>query len=292
MKQNTRIAPSPTGYFHVGTARTAYHNWLVAKATGGSFTLRIDDTDMSRSDDTYVQVILDGMKWLGLDYDSMFRQSDKRSDHNAAAKLLLDKGLAIHLDNGAIALHPKYVPDSWNDTVAGKISIDKDDLSNIDGMTIVKADGSPVYNFASIVDDINSGVNRIIRGVDHIKNTPRQIVIAMALLDSMSLDIQFTHVGLIHNMDGKKISKRDGALSVLDYRDQNYHPDALLNLMLRLGWSPSLSTFDSVHKHVDKDLAIKIIQTDGRFNGSSSKLDFGKLKYYDKVYKRRQGSVG
>lgn len=294
MKQNTRIAPSPTGYFHVGTARTAYHNWLVARSTGGSFTLRIDDTDKGRSNDDFVKVIYDGMDWLGLDYDKTFKQSDRSSLYSSVAKDLLAKGLAHYTDDGAVILKPKKFPGFWVDTVLGNVRVTQDDIDTVDGMVILRSDGSPVYNFASVIDDIESGINRVIRGVDHIKNTARQVTLTMAILDTPRVDVMdFTHVGLIHEKSGKKVSKRDGALSVLDYRDQGIHPDALLNFLFRMGWSPSLSTFDSQHKFVDKLTATRIVNTDGKFNSSPSKIDIGKLNYYDKVYKRKSiGSVG
>jgi glutamyl-tRNA synthetase len=279
--QNTRIAPSPTGYFHIGTARTAYHNWLVAKATGGKFILRIDDTDLGRSNDDYVKVIYDCMDWLGLDYDTTFRQSQRFDVYRNYANDLLDRKLAYQADNGAILFQPSFIPDSWVDSIAGKIDIKQDDIDLIKGMVLIKSDGTPTYNFCSIVDDVDYGVNRIIRGVDHIKNTVKQLSIAFT---KKNVDISFTHVGLIHNMNGKKISKRDGALSVMDYRDQGIHPDALLNLMLRMGWSPRNPNFDSKYKKVDKDLAVKILD-DGKFQNSPSKLDMSKLNFYNKLYK-------
>ena len=284
MKQNTRIAPSPTGYFHIGTARTAYHNWLVAKATGGKFIVRIDDTDINRSNDSYKKIIFDCLNWLGIDYDLTFDQSDRILRYKDAANILINKNLASISDNGAVLFNPKYIPQSWSDTVAGNIKISNMDIKAIDGMVLIKSNGLPTYNFASIVDDLDYNINRIIRGVDHISNTSKQITIACALSDSQYIDIQFTHVGLIHDINGKKISKRDGAKSVTDYQDYGCDPNALLNLMLRLGWTPKLAGFDSLYKKISKDLAISLIINQGNFKNSSSKFDLGKLNFYNKQY--------
>ena len=283
---NTRIAPSPSGYFHLGTARTAYHNWLVARATGGKFILRIDDTDVNRNDDNCVQAIYDTMDWLGLDYDHTFRQSDRMHRYNMVASKLVDDGKAVVLDNGAIALKAQDMPDSWNDTIAGDIKIGDDDLKLIDGLILIKGDGTPTYNFCSIVDDMASDVNWIIRGVDHIKNTPKQLAVMSAVMGPNLPVIKFTHLGLIHHkVDGKdkKMSKRDGAMGVMDYKAAGYSPDAFLNYILKLGWSMSDPNFDKNYKTISKQQAIDLVMQ-GHFRAAKSSFDQTKLDSLNNKY--------
>lgn len=289
---NTRICPSPTGFFHLGTARTAYHSYLVAKATGGKFILRIDDTDDKRNDDIYTQYIFDVMDWLGLTPDAVFYQSKRLDYYRAVASTLIQRDLAYIVDNGAIAMRlPVDMPSTWNDTIAGDVKITDNDLKFIDGLILIKADGTPTYNFCSIVDDIVMDIDWIIRGTDHLSNTPKQIAIMQHLKTTMRdkvHDIKFTHLGLIHHkVDGvdKKMSKRDGAKSVLDFKDQGYNRDAFLNYILKLGWAPRIPNFDSLYKTVSTDQAIKLI-FDGNFKASKSSFDLDKLNYLDKVYKR------
>ncbi len=285
-----RVAPSPTGYFHIGTARTAYHNWLVAKATGQDFILRIDDTDLARNDQAHIQMIYDCMDWLGLDYSTTFRQSDRLDTYLDYARFLVAIDSATEADNGAIIfkLDDAELLHHFDDTIAGKIDTKDDDIANIRNLVLIKADGTPTYNFCSIVDDYLFKVSRIIRGVDHIKNTIKQLQVIDAV---QSLDNpanywmpQFTHVGLIHDMSNKKLSKRTGAKSVLDFKNDGIKPGALLNILLRLGWAPTDAQFDSKHKIVTKDMAIDMILTQGNFKSSSSKFDPVKLDWYNKRY--------
>jgi glutamyl-tRNA synthetase len=293
-KYVTRFAPSPTGDFHWGSARTAYQNWLAARASGGTYILRIDDTDAARNDDAYVDVILDAMSWLGLDYDAMFRQSHRRDVYDYYVNRLLDGDLAYRdvTDAGtAIRLKPVATRLAWKDNIAGQIKITDNDRKNADGLVLMRSDGSPTYHFASIIDDIDMGVNLIIRGTDHINNTSKQLAIITALdmvLKTPVHPIEFAHVGLIdHMVDGKrkKMSKRDAAASLLDYRDRGYDPDAMLDFIIRLGWSPSDANFDRKVKMLTRDMAVDMFLTGGNLRSSPSLFDPVKLDSLNRRWK-------
>ena len=159
---NTRIAPSPTGDMHLGTARTAYFNWLAARATGGRFYLRIDDTDNARNNQAHVQDIVDTMDWLGLDYDGMFFQSDRTDVYKGIAQDLCNSDQAIELDNGAIGLVTDCIPVQWTDTIYGDIFITPSDADHCSGLILMKSDGTPSYHFASVIDDMDFNINYII----------------------------------------------------------------------------------------------------------------------------------
>lgn len=279
----TRIAPSPTGMFHLGTARTAYFNWLAARASGGTFILRIDDTDADRNRDDAVQVILDSMAWLGLDYDVLSFQSKRLPFYQEAAQTLLDHDRARRLDDGAVVLNVPDLPATWHDTLAGDIAITKDVRDKMDPLVLMRstaAGGGPTYHFASIFDDYMMGVNWIIRGHDHQTNTPKQIAIWKA---GFSGDFpQVSHVGLIFK-DGKKLSKRDDAASLLWYRDQGYHPDAILSFLLRLGWGPRVD--DKTTKVIGKDRALAMFLKDGALRAASRvNYDAAKLSNIQRNY--------
>ena len=284
MSYTTRIAPSPTGDMHLGTARTAYFNWLAARASGGKFILRIDDTDQNRNNQDYIDVILQTMDWLGLDYDQLVYQSSRFDRHKQLANDLITNGFAKTLDNGAIALIPDniYTVSSWHDEIAGDIAITQTNLDQIANTILIKADGSPTYNWSSVVDDIDLGVNYIIRGHDHITNTARHVFLYSALLKQLP---KFAHVGLIHYQK-KKLSKRDGASSMLHYRDQGYDPDAMLNFMLRLGWGPRVD--DKSTRILDKDRALALFLDGGNMRAQPSNLDLQLLDSYDRKYKARK----
>lgn len=297
MTYRTRIAPSPTGLFHMGTARTAYFNWLAARASGGAFILRIDDTDDARNDDAYIDVIMDAMSWLGLDSDVVFKQSDRSDAYADYADRLVKAGSA-YLDVGdngtAVRLRiPDNFPDFWTDRIAGKIKISDRDREVIDGLVLIRSDGKPTYHFASIVDDIDYMINLVIRGSDHIANTPKQLAILTALDNIFSTPvhkIEFAHVGLIETIDPdtgkrKKLSKRDAGASLLDYRDKGYSPDAMLNFLLRLGWSPTDGNFDKTHKIVDRDLATSLFLNDGKMRSSLALFDPVVLDKLDRRWK-------
>ena len=270
-----RFAPSPTGYLHVGGARTALFNWLYARKTGGTFVLRIEDTDKERSTDAHTQVILEGLKWLGVDWDEgPYFQGAEGARHRADAERLLANGLAYRcfataeeLDaerkTAAAAGRPyRYdrarwrltpgdearrmtagdpfvirfaVPDAelaWEDAVHGRISFQGRDL---DDFVILRSDGSAIYNLAVVSDDIAMRITHVMRGDDHVSNTPKQIALYQALGAPLPV---FAHVPMILGTDGKKLSKRHGATAVGDYQDQGILPSAMRNFLALLGWSP------------------------------------------------------
>lgn len=265
----TRFAPSPTGYLHVGGARTALYSWLYAKSQGGKFVLRIEDTDIERSTQEAIDAILEGMQWLGLEWDEgPFYQTKRFDRYNELVQQLLDEGKAYkcfmpqdELDAIREAQKergekPRY-PGTWRDRtdhpadqpfvirfknpldgsvqikdhIRGDIEIANDEL---DDLIIQRSDGTPTYNFCVVVDDWDMGVTHVVRGEDHINNTPRQINILQALGAPVP---EYAHVSMILGDDGKKLSKRHGAVSVMQYRDDGYLPQALLNYLVRLGWS-------------------------------------------------------
>ena len=301
MKYVTRIAPSPTGMFHLGTARTAYFNWLAAKASGGRMILRIDDTDMKRNDPAAIKVIYDAMDWLGLDdYTLVSSQSANLLYYRDIAAALVEHDLA-YVEDGAYWLKARDYPNYWTDDRAGPVKITKNDNDLINRLVLIRSDGIATYNFATVIDDIRTGVNYIIRGTDHTANTAKQVAIrsaiAILMLRTRGIDEwlhghinpwimhpKYAHVGLI-TMNKKKLSKRDAAVSLLDYRDKGIHPDAMLNFMLRLGWSPSDPNFDKKHSLITRDMAIDMFFKDGSMRNSPAGMDLLKLDWYDRRYK-------
>jgi glutamyl-tRNA synthetase len=275
MSTRVRFAPSPTGYLHVGGARTALFNWLFAKKTGGTFVLRIEDTDKERSTEAHTRVILDGLTWLGITWDEgpLF-QGGFGARHRADAERLLAEGKAYRCfctveeleaqrklaernranfrydrrcwrlskeESAARAARgdPSVIrfllPDeeiAWDDAVHGRISFQGSDL---DDFVILRSDGTPIYNLAVVSDDIEMRITHVIRGDDHISNTPKQIALYRALGRPSPI---FAHVPMILGSDGKKLSKRHGATAVGDYQDQGIMPAAMRNFLALLGWSP------------------------------------------------------
>ena len=269
MTIRTRFAPSPTGFLHVGGARTALFCWLQARANNGTFILRIEDTDLERSTPESVQAILDGMDWLGLDYDEgPIYQTDRFGRYAEVVKDLLEQDKAYHCycskerlealreQQMKEGIKPRYdgkcrhldaIPEGikpvvrfrnpqsgdvvFDDLVRGRISISNNEL---DDLVIARPDGSPTYNFTVVVDDMDMRITHVIRGDDHINNTPRQINIYRALGAEPPV---FAHVPMILGDDGARLSKRHGAVGVMQYRDDGYLPQALLNYLVRLGWS-------------------------------------------------------
>jgi glutamyl-tRNA synthetase len=232
MSARVRFAPSPTGYLHVGGARTALLNWLYARHAGGKFLLRIEDTDKQRSTDEHTTVILDGLTWLGLDWDEppVF-QGARLKQHQAAADRLLAEGKA-YLDEGTIRFRMPPGEIAWEDAVHGRISFQGEDLKDF---IILRSDRTPIYNLAVVVDDVDMGITLVLRGDDHISNTPKQIALYRALGHEPP---QFGHVPMINGPDGKKLSKRHGATAVGDYQHQGILPAAMRNFLALLGWSP------------------------------------------------------
>ena len=227
-----RIAPSPTGFLHVGVARTALFNWLYARKTGGKFLLRVEDTDKARSTDEHTQVILDGLRWLGLDWDEdVVFQGARLKRHQEIADQLLQEGKA-YLDEGAIRFRVAESEIAWDDTVHERIAFHGDDLKDF---IILRTDRTPIYNLAVVVDDHDMAITHVLRGDDHISNTPKQIALYRALGWPQPL---FGHVPMIHGPDGKKLSKRHGATAVGDYQHLGILPAAMRNFLALLGWSP------------------------------------------------------
>jgi len=274
MTVRTRFAPSPTGYLHIGGARTALFSWAYARHHGGSFILRIEDTDIERSTPEAVQAILDGMAWLGLNSDEgPFYQTQRMMRYKEVIQQLLDAGHAYHCYTSPEELEamreemrargekPRYdgrwrsepgktlpTPPSgvqpvvrfknplfgsvgWNDLVKGSIAFDNAEL---DDLIIARADGTPTYNFCVVVDDWDMNITHVIRGDDHVNNTPRQINILKALGAALP---QYAHLSMILGDDGTKLSKRHGAVSVMQYDEDGYLPEAVINYLARLGWS-------------------------------------------------------
>jgi glutamyl-tRNA synthetase len=226
-----RFAPSPTGTLHIGGARTALYNWLLARKHSGTFVLRIEDTDRERSTPENVEQIYDALRWLELDWDEgPISQAERIDRHKEEIARLVDEGHA-YLDEGAVRLR---VPDEGqtvvNDVIRGEIVFEH---SAIDDFVIARSDGSPLYNLAVAVDDRDMGITHVVRGADHISNTPRQLMILKALGAEPPI---YAHVPLLHGPDGKKLSKRHGAASVQELRDTGYLPEAVRNYIALLGW--------------------------------------------------------
>ena len=227
-----RFAPSPTGYLHVGGARTALFNWLFARKTGGKFLLRIEDTDRERSSEEHTQVILDGLRWLSVDWDEeVVFQGARLERHREWAEQLIDTGHTYE-DGGAVRFRMPDETLAWDDAVHGTLSFEGRDIKD---WIILRSDRTPTYNFSVVADDIDMGLTHVIRGSDHVSNTPKQIALYRALgVDPPT----FGHVPMIHGTDGKKLSKRHGATAVGDYQHMGILPAALTNFLVLLGWSP------------------------------------------------------
>lgn len=235
-----RFAPSPTGYLHVGGARTALFNWLYARRHGGAFILRIEDTDVTRSSEEMVTGILDGLRWLGLDWDEgpevggphgPYFQSQRLDKYRAAAERLLAQG-AAYRDEGAIRFRIPEGTTSFVDLVHGPIEFDN---AHVEPFVILRSDGHPTYHLSVVVDDIDMEITHVVRGDDHISNTPKQLLLYQAFGASPP---RFAHVPLIMGPDKKRLSKRHGATSVMEYERQGYIPEGMVNFLALLGWSP------------------------------------------------------
>ena len=232
MTTRVRFAPSPTGYLHVGGARTALFNWLYARHVGGKFLLRIEDTDKERSSEEHTRVILDGLTWLGLDWDEeLVFQGARLARHQEVADRLLDAGNA-YLDGGATRLRVPAEEIAWDDAVHGRISFRGEDIKDF---VVMRSDRTPLYNLAVVVDDLDMGITHVLRGDDHISNTPKQIALYRAMGAPLPV---FAHVPMLNGPDGKKLSKRHGATAVGDYQHMGILPAAMRNFLALLGWSP------------------------------------------------------
>ena len=238
MTPRLRFAPSPTGYLHVGGARTALFNWLYARRHGGAFILRIEDTDVERSQAEMVTGILDGLRWLGIDWDegpgvggpyAPYFQSERLDRYRAAANQLLDQGLAFE-DEGAIRFKVPPGKTAFTDSVHGPIEFDNE---HIESFVILRSDTHPTYHLSVVVDDIDMLITHVVRGDDHISNTPKQVLLYNAFGKPAPA---FAHVPLIMGPDKQRLSKRHGATSVTEYEKQGYIPEAMFNFLALLGW--------------------------------------------------------
>jgi len=310
-----RIAPSPTGFFHVGSARTALYNWLFARHHGGKFILRVEDTDIVRSSEKMIDVILEGLKWLGIAWDEgPFFQSDRIATYEKYVQTLLDDGKAYYCycdpgdlerekqaaykrkedwqyDRRCLHLSPSaredkdkkqiprvvrfLVPDkpvAFNDIVHHEI---KREARDIEDLVIMRSNGIPTYNLACVVDDHEMGITHVIRAVDHITNTPKQIL----LYNALGLPLpQFAHLPLILGEDKSKLSKRHGAASLMSYKEMGYIAGAVLNYLALLGWSPG-----DDREVMSTDDIIKIFSLD-RINPSNAVFDEQKLEWMNGQY--------
>ncbi len=310
MTVRTRFAPSPTGYLHIGGARTALYCWLESRRRGGEFVLRIEDTDRERSTQEAVQAIIDGMSWLGLVHDEgPYYQTLRMERYREVADQLLREGKAYYayetkeeieaMRNAAMAagVKPRYngyyrdrnepARDDANrvirfknpatgsvvfdDKVKGRIEWSNEEL---DDLVIFRSDGFPTYNFAVVVDDIDMCITEVIRGDDHVNNTPRQINIYKALGAPVP---EFAHLPMILGPDGQKLSKRHGAVSVMQYRDDGFLPHALLNYLVRLGWSHGDQEIFSVDE-------MKTLFDVADVNKAASRFDVSKLSWLNQHY--------
>ena len=313
----TRFAPSPTGFLHIGGARTALYAWAFARKFGGKFILRIEDTDQERSSEESVRAILDSMAWMGLDWDEgPIYQMDRLDRYREVAESLISTGHAywcfatpdelveMRESQRRSGLKPRYDgrwrpenavnmtppqgvspvlrfknPDSghvaWNDLVKGQISVSNEEL---DDFVLLRGDGTPTYNFGVVVDDYDMKLTHVIRGDDHVNNTPRQINVYSALDFALP---QFGHVPMILGHDGDRLSKRHGAVSVMQYKDEGVLPDALLNYLARLGWSHGDDEVFSREQFVEWfDFA--------HVSGSPAKFDATKLNWVNGEHIKRQ----
>jgi glutamyl-tRNA synthetase len=251
MKPRVRFAPSPTGFLHIGGARTALFNWLYARRSGGSFLLRIEDTDVARNTQEAVNVILNGLRWLGLDWDEgpisadatgpgkgdygPYFQSQRNDNYQRRVEALLSHGLAYE-DEGAVRFKMTREPIIISDLVVGEVRRELTDREQVDpDFVIVRSDGQPVFHFVNVVDDLEMNITHVIRGEDHLSNTAKHI----ALFRAFGVEPpKYAHIPLILNIDGSKMSKRDKGASLTTYMEEGYAPEALVNYLCLLGWSP------------------------------------------------------
>ncbi|MCB9771541.1 MAG: glutamate--tRNA ligase [Candidatus Omnitrophica bacterium] len=271
VKIRVRFAPSPTGFLHIGGARTALFNWMYARAQGGIFILRIEDTDAERSKVEYLDEILRSMKWLGLNWDEFYKQSERFDIYRKYAGQLLAEGKA-YKDGEAVIL--KMLPDQVKifDLIRGEIQFDTETIKD---QVLMKSDGTPTYSFACVVDDALMEVSHVIRGEDHISNTPKQIMIYQALGFKIP---KFAHLPLIMDEEGGRMSKRAGAVAVSDYQVQGFLPEGIVNYLMLLGWSPGNN-----QEKVNLDAAVKKFSIK-KVNKAGAAFSMDKLKWLNTQY--------
>jgi glutamyl-tRNA synthetase len=266
-----RFAPSPTGFLHIGGARTALFNWMYAKAQGGQFILRIEDTDKIRSKPEYLKEILESMKWLGLTWDEFYKQSDRFELYRQHADKLLSEGKA-YKDGEAIVLKVLEKSIKIYDLIRGEIVVDSKEIKD---QVLMKSDGSPTYSFACVIDDALMEISCVIRGEDHISNTPKQILIYEALNFKLP---KFAHLPLILDTEGGRMSKRSGATAVTEYRTQGYLSQAIVNYLMLLGWSPGNNQEKVLMSSALKTFSIK------KINKAGAAFSLEKLQWLNSQY--------
>lgn len=266
-----RFAPSPTGYLHIGGARTALFNWMYAKSQNGKFVLRIEDTDLNRSGPEFVDEILESMKWLGFDWDELYYQSKRFDLYRDYAKNLLKEGKAYE-DGPAIILKMPQREVKLYDIIRGEITFD---TSTIKDQVLIKSDGSPTYSFACVLDDALMEITHVIRGEDHISNTPKQIV----MYEELGFKVpKFAHLPLIMGEDGGRLSKRTGAVAVSDYKKMGFLPESVVNYLMLLGWSPGNNQEIISMNNAVKSFSIK------KINKTAAVFSLDKLTWVNQEY--------
>jgi len=278
----TRFAPSPTGSLHIGGARTALFNYLFTKQNNGKFILRIDDTDRERSKAEYEEEIINGLKWLGLDWDEFFRQSDRQDIYKRYIKKLLEEDKVYISENeegeskSVIRFRNPNKKISFDDLIRGKIEFDTTDLGDF---VIAKNEETPLYHFSSVIDDFELKISHVIRGEDHISNTPRQILIEEAIGAPRP---QYAHLPLILAPDHSKLSKRHGDVSLGDYQKKGYLAEGVVNFLALLGWNPGTEKEIFNKEDLIKEFSLKRIQKGGAvFN--IDRLDWLNKQYIKKI---------
>jgi glutamyl-tRNA synthetase len=269
------MAPSPTGLLHIGNVRTALFNWLFARHEGGEFRLRIENTDTAREVYEATEQIQDSLRWLGLDWDGEVTfQLDRMEDTRTVAERLLEEGKAYE-DEGAIRFRmPDEGTTAFDDVVLGRVEVPNEELEDL---VLVRSDGRPTYNFASPLEDMWDGITHVIRGPDHISNTPKQINLLRAVGAELPV---YAHVPNVNGADGAKLSKRHGAVSVDDFRREGYLPEALMNFLALLGWAP-----DGETTIMSRDELVERFSLE-RVGSSPATFDYAKLDWMNGVYLR------
>jgi len=267
----TRFAPSPTGWLHIGGARTALFSWLYARHLGGKFVLRIEDTDLQRSKKEYEEEIMQSMTWLGLDWDEFAHQSDRFDIYRDEAKRLVKEGKAYEKE-GAIFMPCTFDTLTVDDMIRGEVVFNE--LPKEEEV-LIKSDGSPTYSFACVIDDAQMGITHVVRGQDHLPNTPKQLLMYQALGYKSP---RFAHLPMILAQEGGKMSKRHGATAVIEYRKLGFVREAILNYLMLLGWSPGENK-----ELITLEEAVKLFDL-ADINKSNAKFDTDKLDWINAEY--------
>jgi len=306
MKVRVRFAPSPTGFLHIGGARTALFNWLYVRHTGGTFILRIEDTDVARNTQEAVEVILSGLRWLGLDWDEgpisgdatgpsqgdfgPYFQSQRKENYQRRVEALLSRGLAYEHE-GAVKFKMPREPILIPDLVVGDVKRELTDREQVDpDFVIVRSDGQPVFHLVNVIDDLEMNITHVIRGEDHLSNTAKHI----ALFRAFGVEPpKYAHIPLILNIDGTKMSKRDKGASLTSYMEEGYAPEAIVNYLCLLGWSPKnnrekmaisevIETFDlpQILRHNARFDMAKLLWLNGEYLRETSQDRFYELSIH------------